>query len=234
MTMKQTLRGLIEASREREREEFVAHIDEPPGEPDAWSAKDELSHLSAWRSIASEEIDAARTGGPVPLVLDEVDEQNAKIYQATHDLTPEAVLEESNRSWEALLAAVDACSDEDLHGPRPRRPEQEIWQVVAVNTYLHLGQHIDWWRSRRGEDADAEAAAKWAYELAVDSFPEGSRRGIAEYNLGCYYASHGRADEALPYLERGIELYPPLIEIARQDSDLDPIRSVPELEKLLA
>jgi hypothetical protein len=232
--MKDTLRGLIERCRERETKEFVPYVDGPAGEPDDWSTKDVLSHLSAWRSIGADEVEAVRTGGAGPEIADEVDEHNAKIFEATHHLPAAAVIEESSLSWDKLLASLEACSEDDLQRPRSRRPEQELWQLVAVNTYLHLAQHIDWWQSGRGEDADAEAAATWAHDLAIEAFPGDRHRGIAEYNLGCYYASHGRAGEALPYLQLGIELFPPLIDIARQDSDLDPIRSVDDVSKLLA
>ena len=234
MEMKETLRGLIGASREHEARLLVPRVGDPPASESSWSTKDVLAHLSAWREVASSELDAVRTGGTGPDVVDEVDEQNAKFYAETRDRTADEVLAEAERSWDELLAVLEACSEEDLQKPRTRRPEQEAWQVIAGNTYFHVAQHLDWWHSERGEDAEAEAAARWAYGLAVDAFPEERRRGIAEYNLGCYYASHGRGAEALPYLRRGIELYPPLVDIARQDTDLDPVRSEPDIAALLA
>lgn len=234
MTMKETLQGLIEAARARESEILVPRIGDPPPAPDAWAPKDVLSHLSAWRSIAASELDALRTGGSPPQIVDELDEHNAKIYAETHDLPPEVVLDEADRSWDELMASLEACTEEDLMKGRPRRPEQESWQIVPGNTYFHLAQHLDWWWSDQGDDAEAEAAARWAHDLAVEAFPEDNRRGVAEYNLGCHYASHGRAEEALPYLRLGIELFPPLVEFARVDTDLDPIRSLPEMAELLA
>jgi hypothetical protein len=51
--------------------------------------------------------------------------------------------------------------------------------------------------------------------------------------LGCFFARSGRAKDAVGYLQRGFELVPSLRDWARQDADLDPIRSAPELVALL-
>ena len=232
--MKDTLRSLIEAGREREVEVLVPRVLDPAVLADKWTTKDVLAHLSAWRSIAAEELEAIRTGGDGPEVVDEIDVKNAEIYDATRDLPADTVLAEGERSWDALLAVLDACTEDDLQRMRMRRPDQEAWQMIPGNTYFHIAQHLDWWHSERGEDADAEDAAKWAHGLAIEAFPEDRRRGVAEYNLGCYYASHGRAAEALPLLQRGFELFPPLVELARTDIDLDPIRETPRIAELLA
>jgi tetratricopeptide (TPR) repeat protein len=234
MAIKETLRGLVEACRERETADLVPHVEEPPASRGAWSPKDNLAHLSAWRLIAAEELDAVRRGGSGPELTDELDAHNAKIYDEHRDLAPAKVLERASASWAELLAALGACSEEDLQKPRLHRTKQEVWQVVAGNTYFHLAQHLDWWHSERGEHAAAEDAAVWAHDLAVGAFPEGGRRAVAEYNLGCYYASHSRADEAVPFIRRSLELYPDLLDLAREDSDLDPIRELPEVVKLLA
>ena len=84
-----------------------------------------------------------------------------------------------------------------------------------------------------GDAAGAEHAAKWGYDLATSTFPDERTRGPAAYNHGCFYAKHGRAAEAMPYLRQGIELRPDLREWAKQDRDLDPIRSTGELTNLL-
>ncbi|HET9410811.1 MAG TPA: hypothetical protein VFO75_02900, partial [Candidatus Dormibacteraeota bacterium] len=93
---------------------------------------------------------------------------------------------------------------------------------------------LGWWHAERGEDALAEDAALWAHDLARATFPAESSRGIADYNLGCFYAARGQADKAVPYLRSGIELNPMLRDVAKDDTDLDPIRSALELIALLA
>jgi len=178
-------------------------------------------------------MDAVRTDVPGPLVSDDDDVENAKIYEKTHQLPARTIREAGRSSWDRLAAAVEACSDADLAKPRIRRPEQPLWQSVPNHTYNHLAEHLATWHIDRGDAAGAEQAAKWGYELANSAFPDQRTRGVAAYNLGCFYAKHGRAADAMPYLRNGIELRPDLRDWAKRDPDLDPIRSTRELTNLL-
>lgn len=232
--MKHKLHDLIKAGRDREESDLLPYVnDAPSDEPGSWTAKDLLAHLTAWRQVGAAEIDSVRTGEPGPDVSDDDDVENAKIYEMTH-LQPAASIREAGKSsWDQLAAAVEACSDTDLAKPRIRRPGQALWQAIPNNTYFHLAEHLDHWHSDRGDAAAAEKAAIWGYDLATSTFPDDPERGIAAYNLGCFYAKRGRAAEAMPYLRNGIELRPELRDWAKQDTDLDPIRATPELATLL-
>jgi tetratricopeptide (TPR) repeat protein len=174
-----------------------------------------------------------RTGGPGPNASRDIDEQNAKIYEEARDQPAASVLATGVRSWDSLALALEACSEEALLKPRTYRHEQLAWQVIPGNAYHHVAEHLGYWYSERGQHAAAEEAARWAHDLAYTTFPNDRQRGIADYNLGCFYAARGRAEEAIPFLRTGIELNPSLREWAKQDSDLDPIRSTPELARLL-
>jgi tetratricopeptide (TPR) repeat protein len=229
------LQLLIQAAREKEASDLLPHVDDaPPSQPGRWTAKDNLAHLIAWRVHAAAELEAVRTEGPVTFESGDINEFNAKAYEAARHQPAASVLEQANRSWESLVAAVEACSEEDLVKPRKRRPEQPAWQVIPGNTYFHIAEHLGYWHTDRGEDAAAEQAAKWAHGLVHATFTDERERGNSDYNLGCFYAVRGRAKEAMPYLRSGIELNPSLREWAKQDTDLDPIRSSPELVSLLA
>ncbi|HEV2033090.1 MAG TPA: hypothetical protein VGU71_02655 [Candidatus Dormibacteraeota bacterium] len=233
MAIKDQLRALIRAGREKEASDLLPHVDDsPPSPPERWTAKDTLAHLLAWRLSAAAELEAVRTGGGY--VSEGIDEFNAKVYEAARHQRAVSMLDQAGRSWEALGAAVEACSEEVLLQPRKRRPEQPAWQVVPGNTYFHIAEHLGYWHTERGEDTAAEEAAKWSHELSTATFTDEPQRGTADYNLGCFYAARGRAEEAMPYLRSGIEMNPTLREWAQQDTDLDPIRSNPELARLLA
>lgn len=236
VTLKDKLRLLMQAGREKEESDLIPHVnDAPTSQPGRWTAKDNLAHLAAWRVTAAAELEAVRTGSPAPLSLSEdIDENNAKVYEATHHHRAAQVLDEASRSWALLEAAVEACSEEDLLKPRIRRPERPAWQVIPGNTYFHIAEHLAYWHTERGEEAAAEEAALWAHDLANAAFADEEQRGIADYNLGCLYALRGRAADAIPYLRSGIELNPNLREWAKTDTDLDSIRSTPELVRLLA
>ena len=53
------------------------------------------------------------------------------------------------------------------------------------------------------------------------------------YNLACCEALAGRKEDAIGHLRTAIELRPRLKELAREDSDLDPIREEPGFEELV-
>jgi tetratricopeptide (TPR) repeat protein len=236
VAIKDTLRLLVRAGREKEESDLVPYVDDSPlSQPGRWTAKDNLAHLSAWRLRAAAELDAVRTGIPAPLsVSEDIDESNAKVYGATRHQPAASVLEEARRSWSTLEAALEACSEEDLLKPRIRRPERPAWQVIPGNTYFHIAEHLAYWHDERGEPDQSEAAALWAHDLANKNSHDDGQRGTADYNLGCFYAVRGRAEKAIPYLRSGFELNPSLREWAKTDSDLDSIRSRPELVRLLA
>jgi tetratricopeptide (TPR) repeat protein len=236
VALKDKLRHLMQAGREKEASDLLPHVDDaPPSQPGRWTAKDNLAHLSAWRLTAAAELEAVRTGSAAPAsVSEDIDENNANVYQATRNQPAVSVLEDARHSWATLETALEACSEEDLLKPRVRRPETPLWQVIPGNTYFHIAEHLGYWHDERGEPDQSEAAALWAHDLASKNSLDDRQQGTADYNLGCFYAVRGRAEKAIPYLRSGIELNPNLREWARTDTDLDSIRSTPELARLLA
>ena len=232
--MKDKLHDLIKAGRDKETAELLPYVnDAPPEEPGHWTAKDQLAHLTAWRQYAAAEMVAVRTGGPGPIASDDDDVENAKTYRETHDLPAATIRTAGSTSWDQLSAAMEACSDADLTKPRLRRPAQPLWQNIPNNTYFHLAEHLANWHSERGDEAAAEQSAWWGHDLASSTFPNDRTRGVAAYNLACFYAKRGRVEAAMAQLRKGFELRPDLREVAKQDPDLDPIRQTLELAGLL-
>lgn len=232
--VKEKLRALIKAGRAKEESDLVPYAnDSRPDEPGNWTAKDQLAHLTGWRRIAADEMEAVRTGGPPPNASNDLDVENTKIYERTHRQAAMLIREAARMSWDQLVAAMEGCSEEDWAKPRIRQPAQPLWRVISNNAYFHLTEHLGYWHSDQGNATAAEAAARWGHDLLSSTFPDDYGRGVAAYDLGCFYAKHGRAEEAIPYLRKGIELRPALREWARHDTDLDPIRSTPDLVSLL-
>lgn len=228
---KEELRDLIQTGRQRERIHLQPYVnDTPPDQPGQWTAKDQLAHVTAWRRVAAAELEAVRTGVPDPLVAEGDDVENARIYEETHRLPAATVIEAAERAWDQLSSALEACSEDVLSKPRirDRGAEAWLWQVVPDNVH-HLAEHLVYWQTEAGRDADAEDAARWAYEIASSTLPGDRGRGTAEYNFGCFYAVRARLDEAMPHLLRGLELRPDLRDWAKQDSDLGLIRARDDL-----
>jgi tetratricopeptide (TPR) repeat protein len=177
-------------------------------------------------------LNAVRTGTLAPKVDDE-DRLNAEVQAANRDRPAEAVREDARSSYTELARAVDDCSDEDLLKPRPGRETDSAWEVVPGNGHQHLGEHLGFWFEAQGDDKAAELAQLWTLEVHEAAFTDPKRRAFGAYNLGCYYARHGRVQEALPHLKRSFELHPELKAWARTDKDLDRVRDDPELHAIL-
>src|ERR1700736_937328 len=232
--LKPRLLATLTASREREHELLAMCDDSPPKEAGLWTVKDHLAHLSAWRTYAARVLDAARTGGRPPDIADDEDEENARTYEANKDKPADEVKADARASYDALEAAIAACSEEDLVKPHPRAPRAPLWQVVPGNGHYHLGQHIMFWHLDQGDEEPAEAAQQWVYELDRTEFPEPKSVATSTYNLGCFYSRVGREDEALYRFKQAFELDPALKKVAETDPDLDRMRSHPELVALIA
>jgi tetratricopeptide (TPR) repeat protein len=231
--MKQKLLDSMRIAKSKEESDLWPHVDDlPPETPGRWTAKDQLAHLTAWRVIAASELDLVRTAGAGHTGPRDFDAENARIYQEKHEQAAALIRDTAINSWEQVARSVEACSDEVLAKPRSRRPEEQLWQDICI-IYHHLMEHLVYWQLDRGDDAAAEDAARWGYELAESMFPADSQRGVAAYNVGCIYALRGRADAAIPHLRAGLRLRPDIRDWAKRDPDLDPIRSTRALRKLL-
>jgi hypothetical protein len=232
--MKRKLHRLIKAGRAREELSLLRFVSDQAGLPHGrWSAKDHLAHLASWREFAAEEVLAVITGAEPRPVSEDLDLENAKIFERTHDQPATEIMLAGGQSWAVIASAVEACTESDLHKPGVRRPAQRLWQVIQLNTTTHLAGHLGFWFGDQGDRAAAEGSAKWGYELAKATFTDDRARGAAAYNLGCFYALRGQAEESVRFLFEGIQLRPDLYELAKHDSDLDPIRSSPEFQAMI-
>ena len=231
--IKKRLHQTLTASQDRERELVNLCDDVPSQDPAIWTAKDHLVHLAHWRRYAAQVLTAVRTGGPLP-AGDDVEAVNAGVQAASRGRLAIDVKDAALASYAELAAAIEDCSDEELLGPRPGREQDAAWEVVPGNSHLHLGEHLGFWYEAHGDNQGAESAQLWARDVNDAAFTDPKSRAFGAYNLGCYYARHGRSVEALPHIKSSFMLHPDLREWARKDKDLDSIRDEPELRSMLA
>jgi tetratricopeptide (TPR) repeat protein len=229
--LKKRLLQTLVASQDRERE-LQSLVDDVRPDADQWTAKDHVAHLAHWRRYAAQVLTASRTGSPAPDVAD-IDQVNAGIQAANRDRQAEAVKDDASASYAELARAIDDSSEEELQKPRPGREDAAVWEVVPGNGHLHLGEHLGFWYEAQGDDRAAELAQLWMLEVNEAAFTDPKSRAWGAYNLGCYYARHGRAAEALPHLQHSFELHPDLKVWATKDKDLDGIRGDPALMAIL-
>lgn len=231
-SLRDRLLETIEAARAKEASLVALCDDLSPAEEGVWTAKDNVAHLSTWREHAAQTLDAVRLGQPVdgPAHESDLDERNAEIYEEHRRETAAEVRAAANDSYATLVAAVNACSDADLRRERPVGAG-EVWRVVVGNGHSHVAQHLSYWAADHDDPAGAEAAAQWAYKLDIELLPE--TRSVADYNLACFFARNGRAEEALPLLGAALRSRPDLRPFALDDVDLEPIRDDPRVQSLL-
>jgi hypothetical protein len=139
----------------------------------------------------------------------------------------------ATHSSSALREAIEACGEEDLALPHPHAVGHQVWETVP-GIAGHLGTHLMFWHLDHGEEAPAESAAMWAFDLESGFFPQPEQRADAAYNLACFYARVGRTEDAMTLLRDSLAAKPALIALARRDPDLDRIRDEPGFRELLA
>jgi hypothetical protein len=79
------------------------------------------------------------------------------------------------------------------------------------------------------DDGRYAEAADRGREL-IDAHPD---QGYLYYNVACCESRAGRAGDAVEHLARAIEMWEGCHEMAKQDSDFDPIRDEPAFEELV-
>ena len=236
--MKEKLLGVITAAGAREQELANAATDEPADPGGRWHAKDHLAHAAWWRDRDARLIEAVRTGSTPPPAVGSRESsgetnQNELIYQEHRDRPVAEIRDSAAAAWERFRAAVDACSDEDLSRPHPYAENEVLWQT-ALGIPYHTGEHLSYWYQDSGDEPRVEATQRWLRDIYVAVAPDPKSRANASYNLACYYAKRGRADEALPLLREAVQGNEQLREWATKDSDLDPIRDDPAVKALLS
>jgi tetratricopeptide (TPR) repeat protein len=229
--LKKRLLQTLAASAVREVELHRLCEDALPADPDEWSAKDHVAHLTHWRRYAGQVLTAMQTGGTPPDAAD-IDALNAAVYSANRGRSADDVKEAALASYAELARAIDDCSDDDLLKARAGG-ETLAWEVVPPNGHIHLGEHLGFWHLAHGDERAADEAQKWMLEIHEAAFTDPRSRSFGEYNLACYYAKQGRAADATTHIQRSFELNPALKDWARKDPDLDRIREEPGLRAIL-
>lgn len=107
-------------------EQLLAQIGEgrmeQPGVAGAWSIKDVVAHLTAWRRRTVGRLEAVAHGRPEPVPpwpseLHDDDEINAWFHARDRDKSVAETLAESRRVFEQLASAVEKLPEDSLDDP---------------------------------------------------------------------------------------------------------------------
>jgi hypothetical protein len=176
-------------------------------------------------------LDAVRTGAPVPEDAEaDLDRRNAQLLAENQGVAAVDARDRAVRSYDRLTQAVERCSDADLLAPWSAGSEAPVWWLLSGCGWGHVGQHLVHWHRDRDDWPAAEAAARRVREIEMASFEDPRARAAATYNLGCFYATSDRPEEALALVREALAEDAELRGVARGDPDLAPIRHLLALD----
>ena len=181
--------------------------------------KDYFAHAISGKRQLLRALVTARTGGAPDATHNAQEVFEANVDRSFDDLQHEAgeVAADLRREVErldqdALNSSPAWVSDETL--------ADEIIQQCVTHALVHLFEPL----CSRG-DTDQALQTQLRFVAALPPDTGLLQRARALYNLGCLHLRAGRADDAVRALEAAIELRPNLLEHARHDPELTPIRA---------
>ena len=115
---------------------------EEPGVAGAWSIKDVVAHLAAWRRRTVGRIEAVANGGPEPAPswpadLQQDDDINAWFHERDRDKSVREVLTESRAVIQQLVSAVAKLPEDALNDPA-RFPWMEGAPLTGAALFGHF------------------------------------------------------------------------------------------------
>lgn len=143
----------IHSARE-ELESVIDQLDEArmlePMDPDGWTVKDVLAHLTVWEQRMIQWTEESLSGEipqrPAPgMTWNDLDRLNELTYRTNKDRPLADVLRDFKASFQQTLETVERLSQEDLFNPKrfAYRQGDPLWHMVAANTWWHYREHAD-------------------------------------------------------------------------------------------
>ena len=213
----------VEAMRSAERDVFGAldpEVRDRPMRPGDWSPKDHQAHLTAWKKVQSERIQAAARGEELAADTRETDERNAELQALRSVWNWDEVAREAAQVSDRLVADIRAVGSELLTSTKGM-----VGQIYG-NSASHATTHFIW-LSDAGIGVDTQRIEGFLddHERQLREAPLADYdRAVGLYNVACAHAVAGRLDRARPLLRSAFGLRPDLAEFASGDPDLVALR----------
>ncbi|MBA2677793.1 MAG: ClbS/DfsB family four-helix bundle protein [Ktedonobacteraceae bacterium] len=197
------------------------------GEPDSWSAKDHVAHLTFWRQRLTLRLQAHFRTAPQPKI-DHFEQLNPIVFEENRYRAWLDILVESDQAYADLIEVTEQLSDEDLTAS-----DRFDWMPDGMplclsfmgNCYEHTQIHLGYYFLERHDLARATNVYEvWTRNIVEAEVPRPLKGNIL-YNLACFYALNDQLEKAVTSLERALELAPELKEWSLKDSDLDALRA---------
>lgn len=198
------------------------------GEPDYWSAKDHVAHLTFWRQRLVLTLQAIIRQEPQP-ETEHFEKLNPIVFEENRYRSWPDILTESDQVYTELISHAAQLSEEDLTAPNRfdwMDRGDPLYLSFMGNCYEHTQIHLGYYLLDRHDLARAiETYEIWANRIIEVEVP-GTLKGYTLYNLACFYATHDQLEKAVPALQQALVLYPEIREFARTDPDLEALRPI--------
>lgn len=203
------------------------------GTAEQWSIKDIVLHIAFWKNRQIERL-AAAAQGETPLESDHYEQVNARVFEEWRERPWQAVIDESERIFNALVAQVRDFDSEALVDPNRYEWQtgRSLLSSAVSNGFWHPEAHIAQCYIDRGDLPRATRMQEALIELLGQYGDQMSPRGEALYNLACFYATSGNTARSLELLPEALRLQPDLVEWSKEDSDLVSLHGLPAYQAL--
>jgi tetratricopeptide (TPR) repeat protein len=203
------------------------------GTPERWSIKDMVTHITFWKRNTVKRL-AAAASGETPPNFDDFQRFNEENFEQCRKQAWPEVIAEADRAHADLLAAMRALPEAALSDPNrfAWQNGRSLLSSVVGNGYLHPQSHIAQAYVERGDLPRATRFQEMVTETVGQFGDQLTPRGVALYNLACFYATTGQTSQALNLLPEALRLQPDLVEWSKEDPDFASLRGLPAYQAL--
>lgn len=226
--LRAAIAGLISHAAEAERR--LLDLDEDAssaspgdleeGSAQRWAAAPLVAHNTEFKRQQVTRLEAI-VNGTTPPTYAEADHHNEEYYRKCSRQTAPQVAAASAEISAALLAGLEAVSDDDLLDPSRHpwlRGRMLSLQIVVRGFWHPLGHLADYYVQHDQVDKALELQSAGLVEAERPGVPD-AVRGMAHYSVACVQVGID-ADAATASLTRAVELNPDLIANIRRDAEL--------------
>ncbi|GHO87988.1 TPR end-of-group domain-containing protein [Dictyobacter formicarum] len=193
------------------------------GEPDYWSAKDHVAHLTFWRRRLVSKLQALLRQ-ETPTASEDFEKVNPIVFAENRYRTWLDILAESDQVYAELITLTEQLQEEDLTAFKRFDWIHEglpLYLLYMGNCYEHSQIHLGYYLTERHDLQHATMIhEEWTSRVVETEEAPAALKGNLLYNLACFYATHDQLEKAKVTLQQALALYPQNGEFARTDPDL--------------
>lgn len=190
-----------------------------------------MAHIHTWRDRLGSLLEAAANRKSSSR-YSSFDEENEKIFQQNQDRPWEKIQQDGALAFQGLQKALDSMPDEYLEDLIEEAAGRPIWREVGFSGYYHVLDHLSRYYLEHNDLEEAQDLQLRLAENMVSLDSSDEWKGTISYNLACFYAIAGQAEQAIAELSIALKGNQGLVDWSKKDTDLDSLRELPEYRAL--